>query len=84
MRVHYLMKHRSVPLLGTTRHRGAHIRHGTSGAHPRHRIKGRGAEMMLHGAELDAHGLENMYIDHSMIGDGVKKKKHIKPLHFKF
>ena len=87
MRKHFILKNKSIPLLGTHRHRGSHARPNSSG---KHHLKGgammRGGtvQMILSEPELSQHGLEKMYIDRETIGSGVHRKKHIKPLHFKY
>jgi len=79
---HIRIINKSVPLMGTSRHRGQiHLpnKHGL--------VKGRsigGAQMMLMEPEISEHGLQDISIGMSNIGLGLKgRKKHIKPLHFR-
>ena len=78
---HIRIKHNSVPLMGTSRHRGPVVLPDKHGVVKKH-IKGKGAQIQLMEPELSQHGLGN--ITDGMSGMGVhSRKKHIKPLHFR-
>lgn len=77
---HIRIINKSVPLAGTSRHRGPvrlPNKHGIVAKH----VKGKGVVMQLMEPELSQHGLDDISV--GMSGLGIKKKKHIKPLHFR-
>ncbi len=73
---HIRIKNNSVPLYGRRGHVVLPDKHGIVRKH-----KGKGIEMMLSEPELSQHGISN--ITDGMSGMGMKKKKHLKPLHFR-
>ncbi len=79
---HIRIKNNSVPLYGRRGHVVLPDKHGIV---KKHKGKGLGGsiEMMLSEPELSQHGLHNITEGIDNIGMGMKKKKHLKPLHFR-
>ncbi len=81
---HIRIVNKSVPLAGTSRHKGPVSLPNKHGIVAKH-MKGKGSVMQLMEPELSEHGLDDIYagmLGHGT-GCGIKKKKHIKPLHFR-
>ena len=78
---HIRIKNNSVPILGTSRYRGMPVLPDKHGIVRKH--KGKGVQMMLSEPELSQHGLSNITDGMENVGMGMKKKKHLKPLHFR-
>lgn len=75
---HIRIKNNSVPLYGRRGNHPLPDKHGIVRKH-----KGKGIEMMLSEPELSQHGISNITDGMENVGMGMKKKKHLKPLHFR-
>jgi hypothetical protein len=77
---HIRIKNKSVPLYGRRGHVVLPDKHGIV---KKGKGFGGGIEIMLSEPELSQHGLRNITEGMDNIGMGMKKKKHLKPLHFR-